>query len=110
MRQFEDVWKDVLAVVRKHPVLYTPETRKAQVITHITNDKIFFTDDATNKDKIEPIDKEEFYRAWSRLVENGTVDDSELRPLMGTKKMRFVWAVMSKLDYIEYENRSLRLR
>lgn len=110
MKQFEDVWNDVLGVVKKHPVIYTPETRKAQVITEITGDKIFFTDDATNKERIEPIGQQEFRWAWSKIMENGTVDDSDIRPLMGMKKMEFVWAVMSRLDYIEYENRNLRLK
>jgi hypothetical protein len=109
MKDFKDVWADILKVVKKHQVLYAPESRKMQVINSVTNDTITYTDDPTHKPSPSTIKAADFETVWKALSEKGVVDENEIRELVG-KKNEFIWTVMERLDYVEYDMRSLRLK
>jgi hypothetical protein len=107
--EFEDVWKDVQYQVKKHQVLYAPETRKMQVIVEVDDSSVSFTNDPTKKATPERIVIDDFSRVWRSLQEKGYIDETELRPLVGSKKAEFIWTVMNRLEYIEYDQRRLTL-
>ncbi len=109
MKTFEEVWEDVLYQVKKHKVMYAPETRKMQVIDVVLDDTISFTTDPTKKTDQIIVRKPDFERVWKSLQENGEIKESEIRPLVGHDKMEFIWTVMNRLEYCEYDMRTLTI-
>lgn len=109
MKNFESVWEDLLGVLKKHPVLYAPETRKMQVIKDIVGDQILFTNDPTHKDDATVIKAEELRWVWNILTEKGLAKEADIRPLVGSQKAEFIWTVMDRLDYCQYDLRTLKL-
>jgi len=109
MKEFNEVWEDILYQVNKHKVIKAPETQKYQVIKDVEGEKISFTDDATEQSKFEHVSKDDFARVWSILTEKGIVKEADIRPLVGHTKMEFIWSVMNRLDYCEYELRALKI-
>ena len=109
MKDFNEVWEDILYQVNKHKVIKAPETQHYQVIQEVEGETISFTNDATKKTPLEVVKKEDFARVWSVLVEKGIVKEADIRPLVGHKKMEFIWSVMNRLDYCEYDLRALKI-
>jgi hypothetical protein len=109
MKQFDEVWQEIMYQVKKHQVLYAPETRKMQVIDVVLDDTISFTTDPTKKSDPIVVRKSDFERVWQALEEKGEIREAELRPLVGFDKMEFIWTVMNRLDYCEYDLRRLKV-
>ena len=108
MKQFDEVWNDVQYQVKKHQVLYAPETRKMQVIDVVLDDSISFTTDPTKKTDIITVRKEDFARVWKEIEEKGEAKETEIRPLIGFDKLEFIWTVLNRLDYCEYDLRRIK--
>ena len=109
MKQFEEVWQDVQEQVKKHQVLYAPETRKMQVIDVVLDDAVSFTTDPTHKKDPVVVRKADFERVWKELEEKGEAKEVDIRPLVGFDKLEFIWTVLNRLDYCEYDMRRLKL-
>jgi len=109
MKDFNEVWEDILFQVNKHKVIKAPETQKYQVIQEVEGDTISFTNDATKQTPSEKINKDDFARVWNVLAEKGVIKEAEIRPLVGHTKMEFIWSVMNRLDYCEYDLRALKI-
>jgi len=110
MKDFNEVWADIVAVVKKHKVLYAPESRKMQVINDVTSNSISYTDDPTHKPTPVSIKAEEFSKVWKAMCESGVIDENGMRELVGLKKAEFIWTVMDRLEYIDYDQRIMKIK
>ena len=67
-----------------------------------------FTTDPTKKTDIITVRKEDFARVWKEIEEKGEAKETEIRPLIGFDKLEFIWTVLNRLDYCEYDLRRIK--
>ena len=104
----EKVWNELLGVLEEGEVIYTLARRRPNEITDIDDDGIRVLTERSSPNS-ELVPKWMFETAIQYLVEYKSLSNATLLKTLNVKRSSFVMAALSKLDYVDYETRPLRI-
>jgi len=105
---FEKVWNDLLIVLERDRDVYTLSQKKLNRVEHITDKGISVVMERSSPTS-KLVHKWMFEKAANHLISHGSLSNLTLLNELNVNRSSFVMAALSKLDYIEYENRPVRI-
>lgn len=105
---FDEIWNDIADTLEQEKEIYTLVKRKVNVITMIDGDG-FHVMTERSRPKSEVVPKWMFEKAIKYLIEHKTLTNATLLNDLNVKRSSFVMAALSRLTYIDYKTRPLKI-
>jgi len=99
VRNFEEVWFDILKVVRGREKISTICRGIKNIIVKVTPEEIIIRSELSKKGTLRKLRKEDFEYVWEKLVKQGVYGLDDVRGIIG--KRAIVCAILSLLNYVE---------
>jgi hypothetical protein len=105
MKDFENVWEEIIKLIEINNRIETISSKKTNVIEKITPEGLLVT---TDKSRLKLVRKEWIEDAWLALLNKKMIIADDI-PGRARYRSSFIMALLSKLDYVKAESRPNKL-